>query len=175
MAGACGGPRLKQLQDNGVSLDSVDYDNRSALHVAASSGDIEVVVYLTSKNCNVNIIDRWGGTPLDDAISSGHTLAARVIASRGGRVHPQRGEREILAAAVAGAVDSVRLLVSYGCSVDCSDYDGRSSLARASAEGHLLVVDYLLHAGAEINKVDRRACPRGLAAVARGCRGTRLA
>ena len=141
-----------------MNLGIVDYDNRSALHVAAAMGDVEVVVFLTSDElCVVNPIDRWGGTPLDDAITSGHTLVARLIASRGGRVHPQRGSRELLQAAVDGAVDSVRLLVSNGCDVNCCDYDGRSALARAAAEGHLLVVDYLVHAGADINRADRRA------------------
>ena len=43
-----------------------DYDRRTALHVAASEGHLDVVKYLVRLGANVNRSDRWGGSPLDE-------------------------------------------------------------------------------------------------------------
>ena len=45
-----------------------DYDDRTCLHLAASCGKISVVQYLIEVDgLNMDPIDRFGGTPLDDA------------------------------------------------------------------------------------------------------------
>lgn len=43
-------------------------DSRSALHIAASEGWLEVVDYLLRAGAEVNAIDRFGGSPLTDAV-----------------------------------------------------------------------------------------------------------
>jgi glutaminase len=58
---------LNRLSNICVSLDKGDYDNRTPLHLAASSGNFEIVQYLVEKGVNVNTKDRWGATPLNDA------------------------------------------------------------------------------------------------------------
>jgi len=49
-------------------LNSYDYDGRTALHLAASEGHLEIVKYLMSHGANANIVDARGNKPLDDAI-----------------------------------------------------------------------------------------------------------
>lgn len=56
----------------GVSIDSADYDARTALHLAASEGKLDVLKYLLAHNVNINAIDRWGHLAIDDAIRHGH-------------------------------------------------------------------------------------------------------
>ena len=56
---------LKQLKDQ-IDLSSVDYDNRSPLHIAACEGNIEIVEYLLNNNVDCLIKDRWGSTALDE-------------------------------------------------------------------------------------------------------------
>jgi hypothetical protein len=41
-----------------------DYDNRTALHLAASTGKLECVMALMAAKASVDIEDRWGNTPL---------------------------------------------------------------------------------------------------------------
>lgn len=52
-------------------------------------------------------------------------------------------------------MDRLKALVTNGCDVNSTSYDGRSPLAVAAAEGHILVVEYLIFAGANLNSVDR--------------------
>ncbi|EED88909.1 predicted protein, partial [Thalassiosira pseudonana CCMP1335] len=50
-----------------IDINEADYDKRTALHVAASNGNLDVVRYLCLSGANVNVVDRWNHSPLDDA------------------------------------------------------------------------------------------------------------
>eukprot|EP00762_Andalucia_godoyi_P005027 ANDGO_01371.mRNA.1 Putative glutaminase 3 len=71
--------RLLQLFARGASLESADYDGRTALHLAASEGHIEAVQYVLTKVSNISPLDRFGNTPLDDAHRHGHLEVAALI------------------------------------------------------------------------------------------------
>jgi glutaminase len=58
---------LQRLSALGVDLNLAGYDGRTAIHYAASEGANEVIKYLMQKNVNLEPVDRWGNTPLDDA------------------------------------------------------------------------------------------------------------
>ena len=51
-------------------LSKGDYDLRTPLHLAASNGHLNVVKYLVENipGIEVNPVDRWNGTPYDDAL-----------------------------------------------------------------------------------------------------------
>ena len=54
-----------------MHVDSSDYDHRTPLHLAASEGLLPVVVFLLEDaGAEHSPTDRWGGTPLDDAVRS---------------------------------------------------------------------------------------------------------
>ncbi|EDV20482.1 uncharacterized protein TRIADDRAFT_61194 [Trichoplax adhaerens] len=54
-------------------MEAIDYDQRTALHVAAAEGHYNVVKYLLSVcKVNPNPKDRWGNIPIDDAEKSGN-------------------------------------------------------------------------------------------------------
>ena len=57
-----------------------DYDRRTALHLAASEGRIAAVTCLVDElHADPNPVDRWGGTPLDDARRQGHAPVVRLL------------------------------------------------------------------------------------------------
>ena len=60
-----------------------DYDKRTAIHLAASEGHIQMVLYLIEAGVDPNPKDRWGGTPLDDANREGHTELAKLLRDKG--------------------------------------------------------------------------------------------
>ena len=47
-----------------LALNCGDYDARTPFHLAAAEGRLEVVDYLLSVGAQINIRDRWNGTPL---------------------------------------------------------------------------------------------------------------
>jgi len=51
----------------GVSLEEGDYDKRTPLHLASSSGHLEIVKFLIKCGVSKSPRDRWGSTPLNDA------------------------------------------------------------------------------------------------------------
>ncbi len=57
---------IKNISKN-ITLDSVDYDGRTSLHLSAAEGHLEIVQYLLENNVKTNPKDRWGNTPYHEA------------------------------------------------------------------------------------------------------------
>mmetsp|Transcript_10468 Transcript_10468/g.18463 ORF Transcript_10468/g.18463 Transcript_10468/m.18463 type:complete len:532 (-) Transcript_10468:44-1639(-) len=72
----------KLLAKNGVN--AADYDSRTALHVAASDGNTAVVKFLVERDALINTRDRWGHTPLDDAIRGKFPSVIEFLREHGG-------------------------------------------------------------------------------------------
>jgi ankyrin repeat protein len=73
------------LAENKVDLSVGDYDGRTPLHLAACSGHTSIIEYLLkNESVIVNAVDRFGGTPLDDAIRHGREGAAALLREKGG-------------------------------------------------------------------------------------------
>jgi hypothetical protein len=63
----------------GLNVNEGDYDGRTALHLAAGEGHLEIIELLCMTGANANAADRWGGRPLDDAQRSRHTECINVL------------------------------------------------------------------------------------------------
>ena len=73
-----------------------DYDKRTPLHLAASEGAYGVTEWLLEQGVNVNALDRFKRTPLEDAIRGEHNLVASLLAKHGGQVY-NSSERKLVA------------------------------------------------------------------------------
>jgi len=84
---------IKWLVNRGAHPNGGDYDGRTPIHLAASEGRLEILEFLsTIKGFNINVVDRFGGTPLVDAVRGNHTETADWIRSMGGvMVNPADG------------------------------------------------------------------------------------
>ncbi|KAG8452501.1 hypothetical protein GDO86_004330 [Hymenochirus boettgeri] len=60
---------MRRFALSAMDMEQKDYDSRTALHVAAAEGHIDVIKFLI-EGCRVNpfVEDRWGNTPLQDAV-----------------------------------------------------------------------------------------------------------
>jgi hypothetical protein len=65
---------VKSLLNSNVSVNAVDYDHRSALHLAASNGKLEMVQCLLNMGASTATEDLWGSNPKDYAVQSNHDL-----------------------------------------------------------------------------------------------------
>jgi ankyrin repeat protein/CRP-like cAMP-binding protein len=84
---------IRTLVENGVDTAVGDYDGRTALHLAASEGEVSILHYLLEQEppLDVNCVDRVGGTPLEDAVRHGHRVAVMMLEDSGGmRRHEKR-------------------------------------------------------------------------------------
>jgi len=62
-----------------VDLNVCDYNKRTALHIAAAEGQLEIVVFLLRKGANINVKDQRGRTPLDEAKARGHEKTVKIL------------------------------------------------------------------------------------------------
>lgn len=53
---------VEDLLKEGVDVNSIDLDGRTALHIAACEGHMEVVKLLLGRKANIDARDRWGST-----------------------------------------------------------------------------------------------------------------
>jgi ankyrin repeat protein len=62
------------LARKGANLNQVDYNGRSALHMACAEGNYKVGEVMIQQGANINMKDRWGQTPLQVAVSFKHQI-----------------------------------------------------------------------------------------------------
>ncbi len=121
---------------------------------------------------NVNCHDRWGSTPLNDAIRNHHDPVAQLLRKHGGKegandyqqfddvTIPISVTSDVTAfiwASSKGNLDAMLPYVARGVSLDSAGYDARTALHLAASEGYLSVVRYLLANYANVNPLDRRS------------------
>jgi glutaminase len=81
---------ISALNQLGFSLDYTDYDYRSAAHIAACNNQHKALKYLQKKGANVNIRDRWGCSPLDEAKRLGYRKVVRFLETCTGIKSPKK-------------------------------------------------------------------------------------
>lgn len=74
---------IQGLVARGIDLNLADYDGRTALHLAASEGQLHVIEALLALQVADSPLDRWGNSPLDDALRGGHSEVAKVLREHG--------------------------------------------------------------------------------------------
>ena len=116
---------------------------------------------LSTQGIQVNSKDRWGNTPLRDAVREGHKVISKALLEAGGRLELGEVETagELCELAKQGSLDRLDLLIRSGASPNATDYDNRTALHLASSVGNLPIVQLLVEHGVEVNAQDR--CAKG--------------
>lgn len=133
-----------------------DYDRRTPLHIAASEGQLSICQFLVAKGARINRVDRWGGSPLDDAHRQRHTDVVNFLRDQGGKFGSTSQSTNFITAASEGDEEEVQAFLDFGnVDVNKGDYDRRTALHLAAGEGRLEIVRILCEAGADVNVEDR--------------------
>jgi len=136
----------------GESPDCSDYDQRAPLHIAAAEGHVDCVNFLIEKKANVNIADRWGSVPLDDACLKQKEKVCDILLAQGA-APSKRLTTELFNVVHEGNLEKTKLMLKCKADVNSVDYDGRSVLMLAARKTSELVKT-LLSAGADASKQD---------------------
>ncbi len=56
---------ISYLLNRGANVNAKDHHGATALHHAATSRNIKLIIYLVEQGAEVDSEDRWGKTPLD--------------------------------------------------------------------------------------------------------------
>lgn len=149
----------------GASINFTDYDLRTPLHLVCCEGHEDVADFLLHNGADPLSVDRFGHTPVEDAILNGHEGVLQLIKSSGIQVpayifnkrFTQEFQRnlQLIDSCAKGKVGAVQKLIRDGADVHFSDYDKRTALHLAACEGHLKVAKLLLAAGADPTTEDR--------------------
>lgn len=164
---------LRRLYEAGFDVNLGDYDHRTPLHVAAAEGHQEAVSFLLDHQADVNPKDRWGYTPLDDALRGEDQSLIQLLRERGGEsssseVTAQSRSQspseafgdpdltaELIWSAHLGDLVNLQRLFALGHPMEMRDYDGRTPLHLAAAEGHQKVCAFLIAHGHSTQVSDR--------------------
>lgn len=149
---------------NGYDSHECDYDNRTALHLAAADGHLEVVEFLLSLGDTeiLDVEDRWGFTPLTLALHYGQFEVVEYM-KRHGAVNATVSDHEssnlwgskLCSLAAEGNLEELQAIVESGGDVSCSDITNRTALHLSVASGHVNIVNWLVeHSEIDVNAVD---------------------
>lgn len=139
---------IKQLVKDGCDVNAADYDLRTPLHLAAAEGKVETVTALIEGGASVHAVDRFGYTPLRDAVeficktddaqaSSDGAATVAVLRGVGAGLHisPTELSGVLCNLAAANDVNALKVWGSADADLNAADYDGRTALHIACAKG----------------------------------------
>eukprot|EP00744_Colponema_vietnamica_P011367 GILI01015988.1.p1 GENE.GILI01015988.1~~GILI01015988.1.p1 ORF type:complete len:401 (+),score=72.11 GILI01015988.1:104-1306(+) len=146
----------KTLLKKGAKVDEPGFHGRTALHVAASSGNCAAIEMLLGSNADTNAKDTTNSTPLLLAVEEVQMKAFELLASKGAMLEERHngGETALMVAArVAPMI--IPLLLSLGADPKATcRQSGQTSLHKASENGHAEEILMLISRGADPKAAD---------------------
>ena len=128
---------LEFLVGSGADINAKDVKNRTALNLAAASGNIDAVRFLIENKANVTLKDLSGRTPLISAAMNGYTEIAEILVSANDDIDCIDNEKQtpLMHAAQNGYGDIVHLLLKKGAQVNIKDQFGATASKLAKLRG----------------------------------------
>jgi ankyrin repeat protein len=142
--------KVKELiNSNGTAdINELDGNGMAALHWASSFGHVEIATLLISNGAQVNLRNKYGGTPIHLATWEGCLEIVKLLLDYGdystALLDDDEGRTPLHNAAQRGFIEIGKLLLSKGASVYTGDYDSWTPLHRAAYNGHKEMVELLL-------------------------------
>ncbi|XP_031615471.2 60 kDa lysophospholipase isoform X4 [Oreochromis aureus] len=122
---------LKALKEMGSNLCLGDYDGRTPLHVAACEGHLKMVQYLLSHGASVHAKDRYGDTPLCNAVRFRRKEVVKLLRKTGAhfsRHELEEAGTEMCSLAANGDMDGLEIWSLAGADLNQPGYDGQTAI-----------------------------------------------
>ena len=152
--------KIRALLKQGADVNAAQGDGMTALHWAASHGDLDEAKMLISAGARVEAVTRNGNyTPLHLAARAGNAALVRALLDGGADVNAKTSSGGSLAlhlAAAQGSADAVNALLDKGAKVDALDGAwSQTPLMWAAAYNRLDAMQALIKRGANIAAVSK--------------------
>ncbi|XP_027856564.1 60 kDa lysophospholipase isoform X2 [Xiphophorus couchianus] len=137
---------LVALKEMGSDLRLGDFDGRTPLHVAACEGHLRLVQYLLNQGASVHAKDRYGDTPLCNAVRFRHKEVVRLLKKTGAHFSREQLEEagsELCSLAANGDREGLDIWRIAGADLTRPGYDGKMAIEVAEAAGSKDVVEFL--------------------------------
>lgn len=129
--------------------------NETPFTVALDRGYASIAAFLVEKGYRHDFKSEQTERVLITQAGRGHTGVVRFLVDRKVRVdRVDRGVTALQAAAEAGDVESLRILIAAGAKLGASEGSSASALALSASRGYVDCVQVLLAAGADPSEVD---------------------
>jgi len=128
----------------GVS-DSLDENEATPLHMAATMGNTETCKALIELGADVNITQRSGASPLHFACQKGHPDVVRLLVTSKADIDMasfRGGITPLMMAARFGQLEAAQMLAWAGARLDI-DFDGKRAVDWAEEQGQTEVAEFL--------------------------------
>ncbi|KAH7327155.1 ankyrin repeat-containing domain protein [Rhexocercosporidium sp. MPI-PUGE-AT-0058] len=144
---------VKQLLDEGISIEEEDDYGFTPLHHASQNGNLDLTTMLLDRNANIEAKTGGQSTPLGCAAANGQSAIVRLLLKKGAEVNEDTGYTgsALQAAVTKGNMPLVRCLVDNGANInDVGGFSG-SALQAAVHAGHLAIVSFLINKDADMD------------------------
>ena len=84
--------------------------------------------FLVANMADVNLMDRFGHVPLDDAIAAGHVQVATLLLRSSASPNEEVVAERLRVAARTGDMVELKFLIDMDVSLNVQDYSGRTPL-----------------------------------------------
>lgn len=148
--------KIDMLKSHGANLSAVNYDHRTALHIACCEGNAKVVKHLLTYGVSVHIRDRYDRTALMEAITTDNHEIIRILIKCGAHLTGSAravGE-QLCSAAARGMVNRIESYRLAGADLSQPDTSGRTALHIGCLHGHTALVEYLIKHQVEMEDID---------------------
>ncbi|KAK6167385.1 hypothetical protein SNE40_021425 [Patella caerulea] len=130
---ACGFGHAKRVEryiEEGIDVNWVSYTHDCCPIHVASQGKPEIVRLLLEQNCNVNVTDIRGNTPLHHAAMKGHSDIMQTLISAGCKIDTEdkNGWTALHNAAYWCHFKAVKVLLKNKCDITITHKDSRTAL-----------------------------------------------
>jgi len=148
---------IKSLRQEGGNYSDMDYNGRTPLHIASSEGHYLLVEAMLQEGAPVHQRDRVGHTPLTDAVMNKNFEVIELLKNAGAVCKLSRFHisNELCTLATMNDLDGLTAWHVGGVDLDTLNYDDRTALHVAVAEGHEDVVRFLISQGCDPERRDR--------------------
>ncbi|KAA8582228.1 hypothetical protein FQN60_008968 [Etheostoma spectabile] len=130
----------------GSNLSLGDYDGRTPLHVAACEGNLKLVEYLLGQGATVYAKDRYGDTPLSNAVRFRNKDVVKLLRKTGAHFSKEELDEagtKLCSLAANADLDGLEIWSLAGADLNKPGYDGQAAIGAAQTAGNQEVVAFL--------------------------------